>query len=177
MTRNEAGVIVDMISTFYPNEFAKTTPAGMKMIVDMWAAACAGYTSDQMAAALQQFVMTDVKGYAPKPGQLTQFIHTTEDDKDLSDSQAWALVKKALSNSAYGAREEFAKLPELVQRAVGSEYVLHEMALMPLSDMAVEESHFRRTYRALLEREREKRRIPPQTWKRLEGGSQEALPG
>ena len=175
MTKNEAGVVVKMIATFYPNEFTKTTPEQMKYIVEMWAATCERYKPEQVTAALQQFMATDLKGYAPKPGQLINLIAAPEDEHDLNESEAWNLVVKAVSNGIYGAEEEFNRLPPLVQKAIGSAYIIHEMAMREVT--SVDESNFKRAYRSELERERLKRRMPPSTWKRLAGGSQEALPG
>ena len=175
MTKNEAGVIVKMISTFYPNEFTKTTPEQMKFIVEMWAATCERYKPEQVTAALQQFMSTDLKGYAPKPGQLINLIAAPADEQDLNESEAWNLVLRAVSNGIYGAEDEFGRLPELVQKAVGSSFIIHEMAMREVT--SVDESNFKRTYRTVLERERLKRRMPPSTWKRLEGGGREALPG
>lgn len=170
MTKNEAGAIVKMISTFYPNEYAKLTPEAMAMVVEMWAVTCEVYTGEQIAAAFQQFMATDVKGYGPKPGQLIQLICEPEDEKDLNENDAWSLVARATGNGIYGAKEEFDKLPPLVQRAVGNDYNIHEMAMRELT--SVDESSFKRTYRELLARERQKRRMPPSTWKRLEGGDE-----
>ena len=175
MTKNEAGVVVKMISTFYPNEFTKTTPEQMKYIVEMWAATCERYRPEQVTAALQQFMATDLKGYAPKPGQLINLIAAPEDDHDLNEGEAWNLILKAVSNGIYGAEDEYNQLPELLQKAIGSPFIIHEMAMREVT--SVDESNFKRNYRTVLERERLKRRMPPSTWKRLAGGERETLPG
>lgn len=177
MTKNEAAVVVKMISTLYPNEYAKISPESMKLVVELWAATCEGYSGEQVSAALRQFMANDTSGFAPKPGQLIQYIHAPEDERDLSESDAWALVVKAASNAIYHAEEEWAKLPPLVQKAVGTSYILREMAMEPVENNTVNESHFRRSYRAELERERAKRRMPPSTWKALTGGDAPALEG
>ena len=74
MTKNEAAAIVKMISTMYPNEYSKIDVAGMRQIVEMWAAATEGYTEEQIATALQQYVSNDTSGFAPKPGQVKQYV-------------------------------------------------------------------------------------------------------
>ena len=168
MTKNEAGVIVKMICAIYPNEYAKLTPEAMAMVVDMWAATCEAYTGEQMSAALQQYMARDLTGYGPKPGQLIQYIVAPLDEHDLNESEAWNLIARAVSNGIYGAVEEFNRLPPLVQRAIGSSYIIHEMAQREVT--SVDESNFKRAYRTLLERERTKRRLPPSTRRLLEGG-------
>lgn len=177
MTKNEAAAIVEMIATFYPNEYAKLTPSAMEMIVSMWAATCEAYTGAQVSAGLQQYMANDTSGFAPKPGQVIQYITFPEEENDLNESEAWALVVRAMSNAIYGAEEEWAKLPPLVQKAVGTVYILREMAMEPTENNSVNESHFRRSYRAELERERTKRRMPPSSRRLLEGHGEEALPG
>jgi len=177
MNRNEAGVLVKMIANFYQHEYAKVSQEQMKFIVDMWALTCDQYTLDQVMAAFKHYVSIDVTGFAPKPGQVTQYITLADDMKQLSEGEAWSMVLRAASNAIYAADEEFEKLPELVQRAVGSSHVLREIAMEDTSNNSVTESHFKRSYRQLAEQERMKRRMSPETWKALEGHGEEALPG
>lgn len=177
MTKNEAAVIVKMISTMYPNEYAKLSPESMKLIVEMWASTCEGHTGEQVSAALRQFVASDTSGFAPKPGQLINLIVAHEDGNDLTESEAWSMVLRAASNAIYHAEEEWAKLPPIVQKAVGTSHILREMAMEPVENNTVNESHFRRVYRTELERERAMRRMPPSSFKALGYQEAPALPG
>ena len=170
MTRPEAARVVLKISTMYANEYSKIPADNLEMIVQMWADTCEGYTGEQIEAALQQYMANDTSGFAPKPGQLIQYLVAPEDSNDLTASEAWAMVVKAMSNAIYGAEEEWEKLPPMVQRAVGTSYVLREMAMMPVESMGVEESHFRRAYLSQLESERVRRRSPASAMKLIEGG-------
>ena len=79
----------------------------------------------------------------------------------MSELQAWALVQKALRNSGYNSEEEFAKLPEACQRAVGTAANLKEWALMDSDQVAtIEQSHFIRNYRTSVQRMKEEARLP-----------------
>ena len=79
----------------------------------------------------------------------------------MSELQAWALVQRALRNSGYNSEEEFAKLPEACQRAVGTAANLKEWALMDSDQVAtIEQSHFIRNYRASVQRMKEEARLP-----------------
>lgn len=169
MNRNEAGVLVKMIANFYPHEYAKVSQEQMKFIVDMWALTCEQYSLNQVMAAFRQYVAIDVTGFAPKPGQVMQYITLADDVKQLSESEAWAMVLRAASNAIYAAEEEFAALPETVQRAVGSAIILREIAMEDASNNSVTESHFKRAFRQISEQDRMKRRISPDAWKALEG--------
>jgi len=165
MTKNEAAALIALIDTAYPGHFAKIDQTGMDMLVDLWASTCEGYTGIQMAAALKQYMASNTSGFAPVPGQLIQFAVAPDDDKDLTEAEAWALVVKAAQNGIYGAEEEWEKLPPLVQKSVGTAYVLREMAMQQMT--SVDESNFKRVYRSVLERERQLRRMPPSTRKAL----------
>ena len=58
----------------------------------------------------------------------TQIVESV--DSSMSELEAWSLVRKAVRNSGYHSVEEFEKLPEACQRAVGSAANLKEWALM-----------------------------------------------
>ena len=73
----------------------------------------------------------------------------------------WSLVRKAVRNSGYHSVEEFEKLPEACQRAVGSAANLKEWALMDSERVeTVEQSHFIRNYRTTVQRISEEKKLP-----------------
>ena len=75
--------------------------------------------------------------------------------------EAWSLVRRAISNSTYNAEQEFERLPEAVQRAVGSPANLREMAALDIERVeTVEQSHFIRAYVAAIKRAAEDAKIP-----------------
>lgn len=82
-------------------------------------------------------------------------------EESMSELEAWSLVSKAISNSGYHAEEEFDKLPEACQRAVGNPSNLKEWAMMESDKVAtVEQSHFIRNYRVAVQRMQEEAKIP-----------------
>ena len=88
--------------------------------------------------------------------------HRVEKPEDeLSEGQAWALVEKATRNGGYGYKEEFDKLPPIVQKAVGSPSQIHEWAMMDSDTVkSVVASNFMRSYKIMLKREKEMALIP-----------------
>lgn len=177
MSKSEAAAILKMIIAMYPNEYAKIEPESMKLIVEMWAGATEGYTGEQVAAAVQQYVASDTSGFAPKPGQVLKFITALDNDKDPTASEAWAMVERAIRNGSYGFLEEWEKLNQYpaIQRAIGDPQILRYWAGLPEDGMGVEESHFRRVYNAELERERERRQMPMKVRKALTGDDDDAM--
>lgn len=72
---------------------------------------------------------------------------------EMSDMEAWAIVDKAIAKSTYFAKREFANLPPLCQRVVGSPSNLRKWAQLPLETLeTVIQSQFLKSFRA--ERER-----------------------
>lgn len=81
--------------------------------------------------------------------------------EEMSELEAWSLVRKAIGNSGYHAEEEFQKLPEACKIAVGTPENLREWALMESEQVGtVEQSHFIRNYRTAVKRLSEEKKIP-----------------
>lgn len=81
---------------------------------------------------------------------------------DMGGPEAWALAYKATCNSGYNSEEEFAKLPRVIQKAVGRPENLKEWAQMDLETVnSVIMSQFIRAYNAVLAQEREFAKLPP----------------
>lgn len=93
-------------------------------------------------------------------------------------TEAWAIVYKAICNSSYHADEEYAKLPPLLQRAVGHPGNLKEWSLMDIDTVqSVEQSHFIRAYNAALETARQEAKISPGLRARLGTSCQSRIEG
>lgn len=80
---------------------------------------------------------------------------------DLNENEAWSLVLKAVQRSGYYSEEEFAKLPKIIQRTIGSPSRLREMALDEKFNHGVESSNFQNKFRIEQQREREKQKLSP----------------
>lgn len=93
-----------------------------------------------------------------------------------SDLAAWGLVRQAISNSAYHSQEEFDKLPPLIQKTIGNPANLREMALMDIDAVnSVEQSHFLRVYKTMVDREKELNKLSPALRGMIEGRQHEPV--
>ena len=102
----------------------------------------------------------------------------TAEPQRLTDLEAWALVRKALSNGTYGAEQEYAKLPPLVQKAVGSPANIREMAQADMESVAtVFQSQFLRAYRAEVQRQADMAKLSPKIRTLLEGTTAKMIEG
>ncbi len=158
MSRDETKQILMRIQSTFPNWKPQSD---LRFVVETWHEYLSDYDYEQVKAALKAFVMTDSSGFAPSVGQLIEILDRLGNAGELSEMEAWLLVSKALRRSLYYADEEYAKLPEAVQKAVGSPEMLRSWAETDVKSIEnVVQSNFMRTYRQELSRSRELRKIP-----------------
>lgn len=157
MTREEARDIVHDVVACYPN----FKPLNLSETVDAWHMMLEEYSKNDIIVALKAYVTTDKSGFAPSVGQIVDKLHTLSKAQELSETEAWALVSKAIRNSSYNSVEEFAKLPPLVQKAVGIPEQLREWAIDENYNEMVVSSNFMRSYKTVLSRKEENAKLPP----------------
>lgn len=157
ITEKQFKVLIKAMKAVYPQEtFLPDEDAArvwFELLKDM------DYKS--LSYAVQKHMMTSV--YPPTIADLRkQTVDLVPGTQDMSELAAWSLVRQAISNSAYHSEEEFSKLPPMVQKALGNPANLREMALMDMDTVnSVEQSHFLRSYRAVMDREKEKAVLSP----------------
>lgn len=157
MTRDETKKIIRIIADSYPNY----RPSDISETIDVWHMMLEEFSYQQVAVALKAYILTDTSGFAPSIGQLVGKMQMVSQPNELNEMEAWALVSQALKNGYYGAEEEFAKLPELVQKAVGTPANLRAWAHTDESSIEnVVQSNFMRTYRTVVKRESECAKLP-----------------
>lgn len=157
MTRDEAKAIVLTIVSTYPN----FKPTDLAFTVDTWANIFAEDEYRMISSALRKYIRTSRTGYAPTPGQLIDIAYSEDGKTAMTGQEAWSLVMNAMRNSAYNSEYEFSKLPEAVQRAVGSAERLRQLAITENLNYQVEMSLFVKTYEAKVEQHRKDRMSTP----------------
>lgn len=156
MTRDEAKMVIKVLTATYPNY----KPRDLSETVDIWSAMLSDYDYPTISKALHRYIMTDTTGFAPSIGQIIGMIVTEPSREPL---EAWSLVRKAICNATYHADEEYAKLPAECQKAIGSPQNLKEMAQMDTDVVeSVEQSHFIRSYQAVIKKMDDEKRLPKQ---------------
>lgn len=164
MTREEIKKIMMIISATYPN----FKPADMSLTIDAWSAVLKGYEYAHIQAALHAYILSDTSGFAPAPGQLIDKI-CIKSDAEVTELRAWALVSKAISRSTYYAQEEFGKLPEEIQKTIGSYEILQQWAGMEIEVVqSVIQSNFIKNYRIVLGQIRERGKLHPDLQKLID---------
>lgn len=170
MTRKETGIIMDILTAAYPRFYSGPDAPDERNTVNLWAEMFADEPVELVAAGVKSLIASDTKGFPPHIGAVKNAIHGLTKTGELDAAQAWELVRKAVSNGYYGASEEFRKLPENVQRMVGSPSQLRDWSTMDSDTFnSVIGSNFLRNYRARQESERKMALMPADVRKMISG--------
>lgn len=148
MKRIEIQELLAMVQATYSN----FRPENKTAAINAWMMALEEYSKENVGAAFKSYMQSDTSGFAPTPGKLIDIIHTFTNRTELNEQEAWGMVRKAISNSTYHYLEEFAKLPQVVQEAVGMPENLRSIAMDENYDEEVTSSNFVRNYRSVLSR-------------------------
>ena len=163
MTIQETAKVMDIIKGAYPNWNATRETA------IVWAQMFVDDPVERVLAGVKSYIATDTKGFAPVVGQIKQMMNQIESD-DMSEQEAWSLIRSAIGNGLYGCYTEYAKLPPILQKVVGSPEQLTEWAMLTDGLDTVVASNVMRSYRAVLERDRLERVLPSDVKALLGGG-------
>ena len=161
MTRQETATIMDILAAAYPRFYSGPDAPNPVQTLNLWATMFADDPVEVVAMAVKAFIASDKKGFPPHIGAIKDAIVKLKTPDAMTEQEAWELVRKATSNSNYGAKDEFEKLPPVVRRLVGSPNQLREWAMMDSDTLnSVVASNFQRSYKARAASEREYMALP-----------------
>ena len=156
MNTDEMKKLQMAISVFFPNYH----PENKSQVIELWTDELSDYSYHDISNALHTYVAIDHTGFAPTIGQLLHCLSIA--DEDLGELEAWSMVRKAIQNGIYNSVAEYAKLPPVIQKAIGTADNIREMAMMDNDAMeSVEQSQFVKNYRVQLQRDKQIRNLPP----------------
>lgn len=170
MTKQDAAEALTIIAATYPNYKPNKAAA-----VEVWASIFSNVPYDSVKMAVTSYIASDDKGFAPVPGQIIGILKAiSEGTTSDTAAEAWEQVRGAmmrgsyLTENGYSWDTEFAKLPPLVQRCVGSPGSLEEWAHEDSKTTeTVHRSNFMRTYTALSQKEESMSRFTPEAKARI----------
>ena len=164
MTEKEVRQLLAMTQAVYPNY----NPPSREAAVNAWLMCLSEYDNNVVMAAFKAYMTTNTSGFAPAPGQLIEILQTLTQPSELNELEAWSIVRKALRNCGYNAEQEFAKLPTVVQKAVGTPQQLKIWACDSEFNENVVSSNFIKTYRTEVKRATELNKMPENVRKLIE---------
>ena len=175
MTREEFSNIAKGMKAIY----ADPKFIADKDAFDMWFSLLGNTPYEVMSMAVQAHMLSNK--FPPTPADINLQIQKLREGNTSSlpsPETAWALVRKACRNANYHAEDEFAKLPEMVQQAVGSHENLSSWALLGIDVFeSVQKSHFIKAYNGLVERAREEERLPDSIRRTIEAARYPQIEG
>lgn len=154
MTREEFSTLVKGMKAVYSDP----TFIPDKDAFEVWYSLLSDLEYKPMQIAIQKYMLTCKK--PPTIADIREQNAKPMLKDELTDSEAWNMVYKALCNSNYRAEEEFNKLPEIVQRSVGSPGQLRAWAQDSDFNEGVISSNFKKTFRAMQVRAKEEYQMP-----------------
>lgn len=161
MTLEEAAKIVGILEFNYPDTRRHQSDEAYITYIRNWHSFFEHDSFELVEAAVRAYIATSTERFMPNVGQIKEQIRKLTAPEQMSEAEAWTRIKKALSNGFYGAEEEYAKLPPVLQRLVGSPSRLREWAQMDADTVeSVIGSNIQRSYRAISAQEAEWAKLP-----------------
>lgn len=159
MTKSETVTLMAIIKIAYPQYYSQQSDVAP--VIALWSDMFKDDDFKIVSAAVKSFIACDTRGFPPSIGIIKSYISKIVTPEELTEQEAWGIVRVALENSSYNSKEEFAKLPPDIQKLLGSHTQLMEWARTDISELnTVISSNFMRSYRARSKSIREYNALP-----------------
>lgn len=123
MTREEAKKCIKTITILYPTIYKDWKEEELKYLIENWMVQFANVDGKEVWKAIQHHA--SVSRFAPTIADIKEILMSDEDV--MTDEEIWSHLLIAGSNGLYGAEEEWAKLPEVIRKAI-TPYTITEIA-------------------------------------------------
>lgn len=162
MTRDECSQMLTLLRTAYPGFYRHMKAEDGMRTLELWSEMFAGDDCAVVRLALRDLIATH-SGYPPDIAAVKERIRAiTESVRGgETDEELWQLLLRASSNGIYGAREEFQRLPPILQRYCGTPATIRDMAQIDFQTLnTVTRGQFLRQIRIVRQREEFRDRLP-----------------
>lgn len=161
MTREETLAIMAVLRGAYPMYYRDMKRSEAESVVALWTEMFKDDDAQVVALAVKAHIANDKKGFPPHIGAIKEAIVKITAPEEMTEAEAWSLVRNALRVHPWDAAAEFEKLPLVLQRLVGKPNQLREWAVIDTKTLeSVVASNFQRSYRARAAHERELLSLP-----------------
>lgn len=127
---------------------------------------------DDVSDAVTAYACRDERGFPPHVGAIKELLWQ-QNNPYISESSAWAIVKKSIGGSPATIADRFYALPASIQKAVGDPSTLRKWGSVEEEHLeTVVGSNFRRSYREIIQREKSVSKLPA----RIQAAYAEVLP-
>lgn len=161
MTRDDTIDLLSILKAAYPNFYRDMTRKDADHVISLWSEMFKDEPVELVGIAVKRHIATDTKGFPPHIGAIKDAIGKIQQPEEMTEIEAWNMVRKAIRIHSWDAKEQFDKLPTVLQRLVGSPNQLMEWGQMDADVVAsVVASNFQRSYKARAAHEREFLALP-----------------
>lgn len=161
MTEAETIDLLSVLKAAYPNFYRDMTRKDADQVISLWTEMFKDEPAGLVALAVKRHIATDTKGFPPHIGAIKDAIGKIQQPEEMTEIEAWNIVRKAIRSHPWDAKEQFEKLPSVLQRLVGSSSQLQEWGQMDADVVSsVVASNFQRSYKARAAHEREFLALP-----------------
>lgn len=185
MTREETLAIMSVLKAAYPAYYKGLNRNDAEAVVSLWTEMFKDESAQVVAVAVKAHIASDSKGFPPHIGAIKDAIAKLHQPDQMTALEAWGHVQRAMRGASMSpssrvfiggvtdgkttAEKNFEKMPELVQRIVGSPSQLAQWADME-SDIvnSVVSSNFQRSFNARAAHERELLTLPTDVRKSMQ---------
>jgi hypothetical protein len=151
-----------LLKTAYPNFYSKMTRTEAEAVVTLWAEMFAEDDVNIVKYAMKELIATH-SGFPPDIAAIKSKMRecVSVAVNEPTTEELWQKLKKAASNGFYGAKEEFDRLPPILQRYVGSPNGLTDLAKIDSDTFnTVTRGQFYKQIEIVKERERYSAKMP-----------------
>lgn len=172
MNSKETAVILGILKVAYPNTYKNMDKDTANQTVALWQQILGEYPKEVVESVVTSYIAQDNE-FPPTVGKINAEIKKITKPKQMTPQEAWNLVYKSIDY--YKATENFNKLPEDIQKVLGSASQLREWACEDISSVPVNASNFMRSYQIMQKRKEEELAIPENIKQKLIGSQQKLL--
>lgn len=165
MDQVETAKVMSLLSAAYPYFYSKQTRDEKTDALMLW--------SDMFTEEPLEVVLVAIKSLIANHSDFPPTIADVKKEyqrivsaatNEMSNEKLWKIYTKAISNGTYGSKEEFEKLPPVLQRYCGSSNHLRDMATVETEILnTVTRGQFAKQLEIAKERERYSQSLPPAT--------------
>jgi len=159
MNKQETVKILATLEAHTPHQFEKINNKVKENILDLWAARFIHDDYKIVYQAVLNYIDNDIRGFIPTIGAIKDEVRKIQYPDELTEIEAFAEIYKRIGDKYPTSKEAFNSLPVILQKVVASPSQLKEWGMMQTETVqSVISSHIQRTYRSVIEKEREKQR-------------------
>lgn len=161
MTMQDTAKVMAILQAAFPAWARGMSDEDGASVLNLWAMMFADDPAQDVLAAVQALIATQVEGYPPTVGAVKAKMDALRNPNAMTEGEAWKRIYRAICNGIHGSVKEFNALPESLQRIVGSPNQLRDWAVMDADTVnSVVASNVMRAFRTCEAAARETRMLP-----------------